>query len=154
MNVSLELRSELNHIGWNSSQNYQVTIPADNKKYYHKCERQDNTGAVGSVLIRALTPPWSRSSSNVHRDESNSHFLYFSCSLPNLRKLIKLSSFLHIHTLYSVNYAKHLKTSPRVMHIGHESFAIAQRQKRSERQRWKGKIYPSECRVPKNSKER
>ena len=26
--------------------------------------------------------------------------------------------------------------------------------KRSERQRRKGKIYPSECRVPKNSKER
>ena len=27
-------------------------------------------------------------------------------------------------------------------------------EKRSERQRRKGKIYPSECRVPKNSKER
>ena len=26
--------------------------------------------------------------------------------------------------------------------------------KRSEKQRRKGKIYPSECRVPKNSKER
>ena len=28
------------------------------------------------------------------------------------------------------------------------------RKKRSERQRRKGKIYPFECRVPKNSKER
>ena len=27
-------------------------------------------------------------------------------------------------------------------------------EKRSERQRRKGKIYPSECRVPKNSKKR
>ena len=27
-------------------------------------------------------------------------------------------------------------------------------EKRSERQRRKGKIYPSECRVPKNSKQR
>ena len=26
--------------------------------------------------------------------------------------------------------------------------------KRSEKQRRKGKVYPSECRVPKNSKER
>jgi len=28
------------------------------------------------------------------------------------------------------------------------------RKKKSERQRRKGKIYPSECRVPKNRKER
>ena len=31
---------------------------------------------------------------------------------------------------------------------------IAEKKKRSKRQRRKGKIYPSECRVPKNSKER
>ena len=35
--------------------------------------------------------------------------------------------------------------------LSQESLQIA---KRSERQRMKGKIYPSECRVPKNSKER
>ena len=32
--------------------------------------------------------------------------------------------------------------------------ALQTAEKRSERQRRKGKIYPSECRVPKNSKER
>ena len=31
---------------------------------------------------------------------------------------------------------------------------IAEKKKRSKRQRRKGKIYPSECRVPKNNKER
>ena len=35
--------------------------------------------------------------------------------------------------------------------LSQESLQIA---KRSERQRMKGKIYPSECRVPKKSKER
>jgi len=36
-----------------------------------------------------------------------------------------------------------------------EDLQIAEKKKkRSERQRRKGKIYPSECRVPKNSKER
>ena len=34
-----------------------------------------------------------------------------------------------------------------------KSLQIAEK-KRSERQRRKGKIYPFECRVPKNSKER
>ena len=32
--------------------------------------------------------------------------------------------------------------------------ALQKAEKRSERQRRKGKLYPSECRVPKNSKER
>ena len=36
--------------------------------------------------------------------------------------------------------------------LSEESLQIAE--KRSERQRRKGNIYPSECRVPKNSKER
>ena len=36
--------------------------------------------------------------------------------------------------------------------LSEEALQIAE--KRSERQRRKGKIYPSECRVPKNSKER
>ena len=36
--------------------------------------------------------------------------------------------------------------------LSEEALQIAK--KRSERQRRKGKIYPSECRVPKNSKER
>ena len=39
--------------------------------------------------------------------------------------------------------------------LSEEALQIAERKKeRSERQREKGKIYPSECRVPKNSKER
>ena len=33
-------------------------------------------------------------------------------------------------------------------------FTNSWRKERSERQRRKGRIYPSECRVPKNSKER
>ena len=36
--------------------------------------------------------------------------------------------------------------------LSEEALQIAEQ--RSERQRRKGKIYPSECRVPKNSKER
>ena len=36
--------------------------------------------------------------------------------------------------------------------LSEEAIQIAK--KRSERQRRKGKIYPFECRVPKNSKER
>ena len=36
--------------------------------------------------------------------------------------------------------------------LSEEALQIAE--KRSKRQRRKGKIYPSECRVPKNSKER
>ena len=36
--------------------------------------------------------------------------------------------------------------------VSYEALQIAE--KRSERQRRKGNIYPSECRVPKNSKER
>ena len=35
-----------------------------------------------------------------------------------------------------------------------EALQIAKKRRGSERQRRKGKIYPSECRVPKSSKER
>ena len=38
--------------------------------------------------------------------------------------------------------------------LSEEALQIAEKKKRSKRQRRKGKIYPSECRVPKNSKER
>ena len=38
--------------------------------------------------------------------------------------------------------------------LSEEDLQIGLKQKRRERQRRKGKIYPSECRVPKNSKER
>ena len=38
--------------------------------------------------------------------------------------------------------------------LSEEALQIAEKRKRSERQRRKGKINPFECRVPKNSKER
>ena len=38
--------------------------------------------------------------------------------------------------------------------LSEEALQIVVKKKRSERQRRKGKIYPSECKVPKNSKER
>ena len=38
--------------------------------------------------------------------------------------------------------------------LSEEALDIAVKRKRSETQRRKGKIFPSECRVPKNSKER
>ena len=38
--------------------------------------------------------------------------------------------------------------------LSEEALQIAEKKKRSETQRRKGKIYPFECRVPKNSKER
>ena len=38
--------------------------------------------------------------------------------------------------------------------LSEEALQIAEKKKRSKRQRRKGKIYPSECRVPKNTQER
>ena len=38
--------------------------------------------------------------------------------------------------------------------LSEEGLQIAEKRREGERQRRKGKIYPSECRVPKNSKER
>ena len=38
--------------------------------------------------------------------------------------------------------------------LSEKALQIAEKKKKSERQRRKGKIYPSECRVPKKSKER
>ena len=38
--------------------------------------------------------------------------------------------------------------------LSEEALQIAVKKKRSKKQRRKGKIYPLECRVPKNSKER
>ena len=38
--------------------------------------------------------------------------------------------------------------------LSEEALQIAEKKKRSQRQRRKGKIYPFECRVPKNRKER
>ena len=38
--------------------------------------------------------------------------------------------------------------------LSEEALQIAEKKKRSKKQRRKGKIYPSECKVPKNSKER
>ena len=52
-----------------------------------------------------------------------------------------------------------IKTSPKkkkckkAKWLSEEDLQIAEK-KRSKRQRRKGKIYPSECRVPENSKER
>ena len=51
--------------------------------------------------------------------------------------------------------AKSKGEKERYTHLKAEFQRIARREKkRSERQRRKGKIYPSECRVPKNSMER
>ena len=38
--------------------------------------------------------------------------------------------------------------------LSEEALQIAEKKKRSKRQRRKGKTYPTECRVPGNSKER
>ena len=38
--------------------------------------------------------------------------------------------------------------------LSEEALQIAEEKKRSEKKRRKGKIYPFECRVPANSKER
>ena len=46
------------------------------------------------------------------------------------------------------------KTRKKAKWLSEEALQIAVKKKRSERQRRKGKIYPFECRVPKNSKER
>ena len=46
------------------------------------------------------------------------------------------------------------KKSKKAKWLSEEALQIAVKKKRSERQRRKGKMYPFECRVPKNSKER
>ena len=38
--------------------------------------------------------------------------------------------------------------------LSEEALQIAEKRRKNERQRRKGKIYPFECRVPENSKER
>ena len=49
---------------------------------------------------------------------------------------------------------KKKKKSKRTKWLSEETLQIAVKKKRSEKQRRKGKIYPFEYRVPKNSKER
>ena len=46
------------------------------------------------------------------------------------------------------------KKCKKVKWLSEEALQMAEKKKRSDRQRRKGKIYPSECRVSKNSKER
>ena len=46
------------------------------------------------------------------------------------------------------------KKSKKANWFSEEALQIAEKKKRSERQRRKGKIYLIECRIPKNSKER
>ena len=45
------------------------------------------------------------------------------------------------------------RPSPRKRDAKRQNGCLRRPEKRSERQRRKGKIYPFECRVPKNSKE-
>ena len=57
-----------------------------------------------------------------------------------------------------IGQAAELKTIPKKKKCKKEKWfseeALQIAEKRSKRQRRKGKIHPSECRVPKNSKER
>ena len=46
------------------------------------------------------------------------------------------------------------KKCKKAKRLSEEGLQIAEKRREGERQRRKGKIYPSECRVPKNSKER
>ena len=46
------------------------------------------------------------------------------------------------------------KKCKKVKWLSEEALQMAEKKKRSDRQRRKGKIYPSECRVPKKSKKR
>ena len=46
------------------------------------------------------------------------------------------------------------KKCKRAEELSEEALQMVEKKKRIERQRRKGKIYPYECRVPKNSKER
>ena len=53
-----------------------------------------------------------------------------------------------IKTIPKKNECKNAKS------LSEEALQTVMRKKKRERQRKKGKIYPFECRVPKNSKER
>ena len=46
------------------------------------------------------------------------------------------------------------KTCKKAKYLSDEPLQIAEKRIESKRQRRKGKIYPSECRVPKSNKER
>ena len=46
------------------------------------------------------------------------------------------------------------KKCKKAKRLSEKALQIAEKKKRSQRQRRKGKIYPFECRVPKNRKER
>ena len=46
------------------------------------------------------------------------------------------------------------KKCEKVNWLSEEAMQMPEKRREGERQRRKGKIYPSECRVPKNSKER
>ena len=48
----------------------------------------------------------------------------------------------------------HKKKWKKAKRLSEEDLQIAEEKKRSEKQRRKGKICPTECRVPKNSKNR
>ena len=58
--------------------------------------------------------------------------------------------------VYDIVQEAVIKTIPpkKEMQKGKMEEALQMAEKRSERQRRKGKIYPFECRVPKNNKER
>ena len=53
-----------------------------------------------------------------------------------------------------VNIIPKRKKCKKAKWLSEEALQIAEKKKRSKRQRRKGKIYPSECKVPKKSKER
>ena len=59
-------------------------------------------------------------------------------------------------TLYRTRRSNHpqAKEMQKGKWLSEEALQIAEKRREVKRQRRKGKIYPSECRIPKNAKER
>ena len=53
-----------------------------------------------------------------------------------------------------INTIPRKKKCKKAKWLSQEALQVAEKREVKERQRGKGKIYPSECRVPKNSKKR
>ena len=74
-----------------------------------------------------------------------------------LRERVPQELWMEVHDIVQEAVIKTIpkkKKCKKAKGLSEKALQIAEKKKRTERQRKKGKIYPSECRIPKKSKER
>lgn len=128
LDVSNRWNSDWNILGFgqNSSRDFWNRKQAGDGKHCHRsdgcgdpCSCRKCTGRASSWSRR---PRWGSGLSHTrHKWNSQCTMHHFPCGLPNLAKRARLSSFLP--SLDSVNSAKPLTPSPRLMHTGHKNDA-------------------------------